>query len=136
MVNGIRPTHKFDNLVQQVSSGVLNIFTLFSRNMFYKSILELILLLLIFGMKYELKISKNQTLLQVYRDLGHTESVIHTKFDIYECIPTLNNTTKIVSLSVHRIRYIPYKSNMYTGVLRTWTVRFAPNLIFRLIYQL
>ena len=38
--------------------------------------------------------------------------------------------------SVHRIRYLPYKSNRYTGVLSTWNVRFTPNLIFRLVYQI
>ena len=40
------------------------------------------------------------------------------------------------AISVHRIRSLPYKSNRYTGVLSTWNVRFTPNLIFRLVYQL
>ena len=30
----------------------------------------------------------------VYRDLGHMESPIRTKFNILACISTLNNTTK------------------------------------------
>ena len=37
---------------------------------------------------------------------------------------------------VHRVRYLPYKSNRYTGVLSTWTIRLTPNLIFRIVYQL
>ena len=41
-----------------------------------------------------------------------------------------------LSLSVHRVRYLPYKLNRYTEALRTLNVRFAPNLIFMLAYQL
>ena len=38
-----------------------------------------------------------------------------------------------LSSSVHRVRYLPYKSNRYTGVLTTWNIRFAPNLIFKIL---
>ena len=41
-----------------------------------------------------------------------------------------------LSSSVHRVRYLPYKSNRYTVVLSTWNVRFTPNLIFSLVCQL
>ena len=40
------------------------------------------------------------------------------------------------AISVHRIWHLPYKSNRYTMHLSTWNVRFPPNLIFTLIYQL
>ena len=36
------------------------------------------------------------------------------------------------AISVHRVRYLPYKSNRYTGVLTTWNIRFTPNLIFKI----
>ena len=41
-----------------------------------------------------------------------------------------------LSWSVNRIRYLPYKSNRYAGVLGTWNFRFTPNLIFGLVYWL
>ena len=36
--------------------------------------------------------------------------------------------------SVHSIWYHPYKPNRYTWILGTWKMRFAPNLIFNLVY--
>ena len=40
------------------------------------------------------------------------------------------------AISVHRIWYLPYKQNRYTGILGTWKIRFASNFITRLVYQL
>ena len=47
-----------------------------------------------------------------------------------------NRLILAIDSSVHRIWYLPNKPNRYIGILDTWKVRFAPNLIFRLVYQL
>ena len=31
---------------------------------------------------------------------------------------------------IHRVQYLPYKSNRFTGILSTWNVRFTPKTAF------
>ena len=65
----------------------------------------------------------------VYWGLGLIERPIHTKFDIYVYIPTLNNTTKNYS---YRCTVSDTSNINQTGIPGSW----ASNLIFRLAYQL
>ena len=56
---------------------------------------------------------------------------------VYQLLITLPKIILITgpdtSHSVHRVGYLSYKSNRYTGPLSAWKVRFVPNLILKLV---
>ena len=54
--------------------------------------------------------------------------------DLIEFFVMRNISNKYLKIEEgHRVWYLPYKSNRYTGVLNTWNIRFTPNLIFKII---
>ena len=63
---------------------------------------------------------------------AHGTSDSHEIWYLGLCTNSKQHYQKLSS-SVRRDRYLPYKSNRYTGVLTTWNIRFTPNLIFKII---